>query len=80
MENSAIINILFKNITDRYINVEEYQDKYYFKKEVQNIFPDLPDDIIYKAIDKANKLVKPPKKKIDFLKVLVKIISRKWND
>ncbi len=80
MENSAIINRLFKNITDKYINVDEYQDKYYFKKEVQNIFPDLPDEIIYKAIDKANKLVKPPKKKIDFIKALVNIISRKWND
>lgn len=79
MESSLIFNKLTEQIVDDYIHVEEYQDKYYLKKEIKNIFPDLTDDVIYKAIEDANLKVKPPKKKNEFLKALVNIITNKRN-
>jgi len=38
-------------IEDNHFNIEEYQDKYYFKKKVQEYFPGFSDEIIFAAID-----------------------------
>ncbi len=37
---------------------EEYQDKFYLKKQIQEKFPELSDRMIYAAIDSANKKIK----------------------
>jgi hypothetical protein len=38
-------------IEENYFNIEEYQDKYYFKKKVQEFFPYLTDEFIFSTID-----------------------------
>ena len=47
----AIKSIIEENL----FNIEEYQDKYYFKKKVQEYFPVIPDELIFSAIDSFNK-------------------------
>jgi hypothetical protein len=58
-------------IYEKYVISEEYQDKYYLKKQIQIIFPDLSEPIIYAAINTANITIRPPRKKDDFINVLV---------
>jgi hypothetical protein len=45
-------HIVIKSILeDNHFNIEEYQDKYYFKKKIQEYFPRFSDEIIFSAID-----------------------------
>ena len=60
-----------KKFVSRYIFSEEYQDKFYLRKTLKEIFPDLPDELIYKAIERCNKKLKPPRRKKDFIKTFV---------
>ncbi len=60
-----------KKFLSMFIVSDEYQDKYYLKKTLKEIFPDLPDELIYKAIERCNKKLKPPRRKKDFLKTFV---------
>ena len=39
-------------------NLTEYQDKYYFRKKINEIFPDIPDKDIYSAIEKIIPIYK----------------------
>jgi len=41
-----------------YSNLNEYQNKYYLKKEIQSFFPEIPDEVIYDAIDLTNNRLK----------------------
>jgi hypothetical protein len=42
-------------VEENHFNIEEYQDKYYFKKKVQEYFPQFSDEIIFSAIESYNK-------------------------
>lgn len=57
-------------IYERYVESEEYQDKYYLKKQIQMLFPYLAEPNICTAIDTANALVSPPRKKEEFINIL----------
>jgi hypothetical protein len=70
MELRRVVEELDRRIDQKYVRVEEYQDKYYFKKQIQEVFPELPDEIIYNAINFANKVVKAPRKKIKYINAL----------
>jgi hypothetical protein len=49
-------HIVIKTILeDNHFNIEEYQDKYYFKKKVQEYFPQFSDEIIFSAIEYYNE-------------------------
>lgn len=48
---SQIQKIIRKTINIYSFNVEEYQDKYYFRKKLQEIVPELDDQSIYNAIN-----------------------------
>ena len=48
---SQIQKIIKKTILVYNFNVEEYQDKYYFRKKLQEILPELDDLTIYNAIN-----------------------------
>lgn len=48
---SQIQKIIRKTINVYSFNVEEYQDKYYFRKKLQEIVPELDDQSIYNAIN-----------------------------
>jgi hypothetical protein len=41
-------------IEENYFNIEEYQDKYYFTKKVQEFFPRIPDELIFNALNSFN--------------------------
>jgi hypothetical protein len=41
-----------------YSNLNEYQDKFYLKKEIQSFFLEIPDEVIYNAIDLTNNRLK----------------------
>ena len=70
MELRRVVEELDRKIDQDYVRVEEYQDKYYFKKQIQELFPELSDEIIYNAINFANKVVKAPGKKIEYINAL----------
>jgi septation ring formation regulator EzrA len=49
-------HIVIKSIIEENLfNIEEYQDKYYFKKKVQEYFPRISDEFIFTAIESFNK-------------------------
>lgn len=54
---------------------DEFQDKFYLKKRIKEIIPNLDDEVIYNAIDKCNKLIKPPRRKSEFLKAFLETIT-----
>ena len=70
MERRRVVKELDRTIDQKYVRVEEYQDKYYFKKQIQELFPELSDEIIYNAINFANKVVKAPREKIEYINAL----------
>jgi len=70
MELRRVAKFIKLIIDEKYVYVEEYQDKYYFKKQIQELFPELSDEIIYKAINFANKVVKTPRKKNEYINAL----------
>ncbi|MGD8781120.1 MAG: CUE domain-containing protein [Ignavibacteria bacterium] len=63
-----------KKFVSSFIFSEEYQDKFYLRKTLKEIFPDLPDELIYKAIERCNKKLKPPRRKKDFIKTFVSAV------
>ena len=48
-------NVIKTIIEENLLNIEEYQDKYYFKKKVQEYFPIFSDELIFSAINSFNK-------------------------
>lgn len=77
MDTMEIKKRLQQIIYEKYVDSEEYQDKYYLKKQIQIVFPELNESIIYTAIDAANAIVRPPRKKDDFIKALTVELSPK---
>ena len=75
MELSRVVRELDRRIDQKYVRVEEYQDKYYFKKQIQELFPELSDEIVYNAINFANNVVKAPRKKNEYINALISKIS-----
>lgn len=71
MEKSAVKGILMKSLGDRYIYSEEYQDKYFLYKEIQERLPDLPEGMIYGTIDQINQMLKSPIKGKKFVEIFV---------
>lgn len=51
--------------------VQEYQDKFYFVKNLKELLPEMPEDNIYKAIEITNLSLKPPRKKKEYVDLLL---------
>ena len=66
-------------IYEKYVESEEYQDKYYLKKQIQMLFPELTEPTIYTAIDVANALVSPPRRKDEFISILAVQLFPQYN-
>lgn len=60
MKKEELKTELRRYIIDSEVNFEEYQNKYFLKKKIQDSLPELPDAVIYRAIDKTNGEVKRP--------------------
>lgn len=54
------------------VNIQEYQDKFYFVKNLKMLLPEMPEDNIYKAIEITNLSLKPPRKKKQYVDILIK--------
>ena len=70
MERDKLVKELDKYILDRFVNFSEYQNKYFLKKKIQEIMPDITDDKVYNAIEITNKLLKQPSKKKTYISFL----------
>jgi hypothetical protein len=68
-------NFLKEKINDLLLlnsgGIEEYQDKFYFVKNLKSFFPELAEDNIYKAIESANKSLTHQRKKKDYINLLI---------
>jgi hypothetical protein len=53
------------------VDLEEYQNKFYLAKNLKTLFPDLPEDFIYKAIESTNRSINPPRKKDKYINLLI---------
>lgn len=71
MEKSAIKKNLDKSLGPKFIYSEEYQDKYFLYKEIQQTIPELAESAIYEAIDLVNQIVKSPVKGKRFVEIFV---------
>ena len=60
-----------KKLLEDSVNVQEYQDKFYFVKNLKTILPEISEDKIYKAIEITNLRLKPPRKKKEYVDLLV---------
>lgn len=58
-------------IPNKFVNFDEYQDMFYLRKRIQEILPDKPDEVVYGAIEFANAKLKPPRKRLDYINILV---------
>jgi hypothetical protein len=65
------LNKIIYNIS---LPIEEYQDKYYFLRNLKNNFPEIPDSKIINAIEYANKEIKSIRKKKNFINDLLLIM------
>jgi hypothetical protein len=53
------------------VALEEYQNKFYFVKNLKILFPEIPETTIYKAIDYTNENLQPPRKKKEYINLLI---------
>jgi hypothetical protein len=79
MNKTNIRSVLEEFIPHKNVNFEEYQDKFYLKKKIQEAIPGKTDELIYKAIDFANESVKPPRVRDDYINVLLKQLDAASN-
>ena len=63
-------------IEDNVVNYAEYQNKYFLKKRIKEIFPHRSDDFIYRAIEYANSNIKLPRKRKVFIKLLLEKLNK----
>ena len=54
VKTSALRKYLENLDYSSFSNLEEYQNKYYFKKHIQETFPEIEDGVIYAAIESTN--------------------------
>ena len=60
-----------KELLQDSVNVQEYQDKFYFVKNLKVLLPEMPEDKIYKAVEITNLSLKPPRKKKEYVDLLI---------
>lgn len=79
MDLDKLKDVLDDILLSDYINISEYQDKYFFIKKLKNIFPGASEDILYKSLDSTNSALPIPKKKKDFISSFIKEIKKQYN-
>ena len=62
-----ITGILENYILRDTIQINEYQDKYYFVKKISGFFPDIKEDILYRALERLNDSFPGPVKRKIFI-------------
>jgi len=66
MAHKEHLSILLEDILlQDFISIKEYQDKYFFVKRVEQLFPAINEAILYRALESTNNFFgKPIKKKL----------------
>lgn len=64
-------NNLRRIFPDKYVNSDEYQDKYFLMRQIKEIIPTLSDEIIYSTINTCNNIIAKPRKRDDFIKTFL---------
>ncbi len=63
-----------------YSNLNEYQNKYYLTKKIQERFPAITSDIIYEAIEATNRAIDKPILTRKYISNLCKVLLLLHND
>ena len=65
------LKVQIKELLQDSVKVQEYQDKFYFVKNLKELMPEISEDKIYKAIEITNLSLKPPRKKKEYVDLLI---------
>ena len=79
MDLNKLKNVLDDILLSDYIDISEYQDKYFFIKKLKNKFPGTSEDVLYKSLDSTNNFLHTPRKKKDFISSYVNEIKKQFN-
>jgi hypothetical protein len=71
VEQNILRNKISQIVNGDYIDLDEYHVKYYFSKKLEEILPAIPKEEIYNAIQYANNALKPPRRKKEFIEILI---------
>ena len=63
-------------LIEDFVNIREYQDKYFFIKKIREFFPSINEDILYKALENTNNSYRVPIKKKLFIDKFAKEINK----
>lgn len=72
MRAATIQSELDNFILENFVNFDEYQNKFYLRKKIQELLPEKSDEEVYNAIDYANVKLKAPRNKAKYINILVK--------
>ena len=61
------------------VNIDEYQDKYFFIKRIKELFPKISEDILYTALENINNSMHRPIKKKIFIDKFTEEINKLTN-
>ncbi len=79
MDYDKLKDILDDILLSDYIDISEYQDKYFFIKKLINEFPETNENVLYKSLDSTNNTVSAPRKKKDFISSFINEIKKQVN-
>lgn len=57
------------------VYIDEYQDKYYFVKNLKELFPDLSDNEIYDCIQRTEETLRGTREKRKYAHVLYDVLK-----
>ncbi len=79
MDYNKLKDILDDILLSDYIDISEYQDKYFFIKRLKNELPGTNENILFKSLDSTNKILQIPRKKKDFISSYINEIKKQFN-
>ena len=79
MDYDKLKNVLDDMLLSDYIDICEYQDKYFFVKRLKSEFPGANENILFKSLDSANNTLQIPRKKKDFISSFISEIKKQFN-
>lgn len=75
MSRSEIKRRLEQVVFEDYISSDEYHEKYFFFKRLNDTFPEIKAHEILRAIDYCNNNLRQPRKRQEYLNLLTNCLS-----
>ncbi len=79
MDYDKLKYVLDDILLSDYVDISEYQDKYFFIKKLKNEFPGASTDALFKSLDSTNDTLQVPRKKKDFISSFISEIKKQFN-